>query len=105
MPRYSYSGERIRLAQIADDEATIEEAEFTDCDLLGPAVVLVDETTVSECGWGGTSDSVFWPVPDGREVMGALRLYRCIFKRCQFRNIGIVATPDDVAQMRSEMGI
>jgi hypothetical protein len=105
MTRYQYLGGRIRLAQIADDEATIEEAEFTDCDLLGPAVVLVDETTVSECGWGGTPDSVFWPVREGRSIMGSLRLYRCVFKRCQFRNIGIVATPDDVAQMRREFGV
>jgi hypothetical protein len=103
--RLAYTGERIRLAQIADDQAVIEDATFTDCDLVGPAVVMLDDTTVSESTWGGTADSIFWPVPEGREVMGSLRLYQCVFRRCTFRNIGIVAVPDDIAQMRTEIGV
>jgi hypothetical protein len=104
-PRLAYAGESIRLAQIADDEAAIEEASFTDCDVLGPAVVIMDDTTVSDSRWSGIPESVFWEMPEGREVMGALRLYRCRFERCTFRNIGIVAIAGDVAQMRAEFGV
>src|SRR5215210_2529428 len=80
-----YTGEVIRLALLAGDDATVRDLTFTDCDIKGPAVALFDGGKLDGCKFaGGNVDAIVWEIPLGRpRIVGAVRVLNCKFFGCR----------------------
>ena len=96
-----YTGEVVRLALLADHDATIRYREFADCQINGPAVMVAQGCEFTNCGWDGEPDRLFWEIPSPRAmVIGAVLLQDCRFIGCRFSGIGIAGPPEAIAKWR-----
>jgi hypothetical protein len=100
-----YSGEVVRLALVAGDEAAIRDHNFSDCDIHGPAVLFpARDTTFSHCSWDGTPDHIVWRLaPEQEAVVGAILMERCQFVGCRLHKVGLAPPPDQAAAMLRQM--
>lgn len=91
----------IRVADLTVNSAVIEDYEFSNCRILGPAVLLMrDCTIVSPVFDGPGLDALFWEIPPTRSlVIGAIGSYSCTFSNCSFEGIGLAGS----AEMREEL--
>lgn len=80
-----------RLIDLVEEEPVIMGKTFEDCTIYGPAVLLPVERTIMEHNsFNGTSEGIFWEIPDDRNyIIGAVGLVDCTFRRCNFHGIGI----------------
>jgi hypothetical protein len=74
--------------------AIIKGKTFEDCDIHGPAVAAVlNGTDFIDCTFaeGGDHSSLVWlPDPSRGSYVGAIGLEECIFRRCNFRDVGLL---------------
>ena len=92
-----FRDEVVRLAELTVNTSTIEGQEFSNCRIIGPAILaLLDRVTVSHCGWDAPGlDAVFWEVPPERGVViGAIGVIDCTFSNCTFENVGVAGLPE-----------
>jgi hypothetical protein len=101
-----YTGEVIRIALVAGDEAAIRDKEFADCDIHGPGILyLGDGATLDGGTWDGPLDALLWEIPPGRSVViGAIHVENSSFIGCRFTNVGIAAHAAAVPQIRAGFG-
>lgn len=99
----TYRDRVIRITELAGDRGVIENARFIGCDIKGPGVIVLKDSTLSDSNLGGPSaDAVLWEIPPTRPVVvGAILAQGCEFDRCTFMNIGFAGPPDLIAQMRA----
>lgn len=82
--------------------AVIEGRTFTDCQIEGPAVMLVlegtqfDRTNFGPTG-GDLRNILFRPM-SGQRAIGAIPVRNCTFRNCQFHTLGITGG-EDLLQM------
>ena len=102
-----HTDEVIRLAVLAGDAATVRDLTFTNCDIQGPAVVLIDGGKLDGCSFtGGDIDAVVWELPPDRQgIIGAVHVLNCKFFGCRFENIGVTGLPDALANFRKNTTI
>jgi hypothetical protein len=98
----TYEDRVIRVAELAGEKGVIENARFVGCDIKGPAVIIVRDSTLSNSNLGGPSaDAVLWEISPARTVVvGAILAQGCVFDRCTFMNIGFAGPPELIAKMR-----
>jgi hypothetical protein len=91
-----YRDKDIRLTDLVGEDAVLEGYEFSNCRLMGPAVLLIDgEFDLAENRVEGDPDAVLWRVPPERErVIGAILLKDNTFENCTFANIGLAGYSD-----------
>lgn len=96
--------EIVRLADRVGFNSSIEDAKFVEALIVGPAVV-VPLTNVSfhNCTFEGTLESIFIEIDPERPIQGLISLRTVIFERCEFRNVSIAATRDEVARGRARL--
>ncbi len=90
-----YLQETVRLTDLVEPaHPVLTDFIFDRCEILGPAVVHMEGGEMSACAWSGTEDGLLWDVPEDRSyAIGAMALVNCVFRRCEFRGIGIVSKP------------
>jgi hypothetical protein len=95
----------VHLSQLAGEKGLLDGITFIGCDIKGPAVLVLQACTLSNCNLGGPSpDAVLWEVPATRSVIvGAILAARCVFEKCTFMNIGIAGPPELIRQIRDSM--
>jgi hypothetical protein len=92
----------VRIAELTVNTSTIEGYEFSNCRVIGPAILaFLGGVTVSHCTWDAPGlDAIFWEVPRTREfVVGIVGVVDCTFSNCHFELIGIAGPPE----MRSQL--
>jgi hypothetical protein len=100
----TYESKVVRLTELAGDEAVLRDFVFIDCDVRGPAVILLRGSTLANSMLGGPADSVLWEIPAERmQVVGAILVENCTFEQCRFSGVGFAGPPDAIAQMRTEV--
>lgn len=64
---------------------------FEDCTIYGPAVLApLNQLTFERNTFEATPDALFWVIAEDRnQLVGAIGLIDCTFRRCTFRGIGI----------------
>ncbi len=64
---------------------------FEDCTIYGPAVLApLNQMTFEHNTFEATPEALFWEIPEDRDqILGAIGLTDCTFRRCIFRGIGI----------------
>jgi hypothetical protein len=92
----------VRIAELTVNTSTIEGYEFSNCRIIGPAVLaLLDDVTIEHCGWDAPGlDAIFWEVPPSRgPVVGVVGVKHCTFSSCHFELIGVAGPPEMRAQL------
>lgn len=104
----SYVGETIRLVDlIPQNEWTLRDVGFEDCDVLGPAIVYVEnDVEIGHCEWDAPDESaLYWPIgPDRQAITGAVVLEACSFSGCRMAGIGVAYSPDQESRIRAGFG-
>ena len=98
----TFTNQRIRLLDIIDDSGIISDTLFSECTIVGPAILLIMDPTVqlASNAFAATSmNQVFWEVAESRSaVIGAIGLTNCRFEKCEMIRIGI-AGPRKVGEL------
>jgi len=83
--------EVIRIAELTVNSNTMQDLEFINCRIIGPAVLLaLGTTSLLHCALGGPIESLFWEIPPERtHVIGGVAVVNCIFSNCRFEEIGL----------------
>lgn len=95
-------GEVIRLADEAGDAGVIEGFNFINCEVKGPAVLVIqgDFSLVSN-EIEGDPDAFLWEIPEHRtRVIGAILVKDSTFEGCTFRSVGLAGPPDVIERIR-----
>jgi hypothetical protein len=100
-----YTGEVVRLALLAGDDAEIRNLTFTDCDIKGPAVVYFQGGETNNCRLAGPDlNAIFWEIPPTRStIVGAVLVANCKFFGCRFEGVGFAGTAQDRETLRKEL--
>lgn len=100
-----YQDESLQIAMLAADGGVVRDCEFVDCDVRGPAVLILDRATVADCSWDGSLDAICWTIePQRAQVRGATVVEGCTFHGCRFHNVGVAAPAAQIAQIRAGFG-
>jgi hypothetical protein len=94
MPTAQTQQEQVRLVDLAGTESVITRQTIEDKLLVGPAVLApIDSITLEQNIFEVENpEDLFILVPDGKTVMGVIGLKEVTFRRCTFRDVGIVGT-------------
>ena len=71
-----------------------------DCEVRGPAMVVLMRTALDKNTWDGDLESLFVEVADERTIFGAIGLQGCVFRRCRFVAIGIIGTKEKIEEAK-----
>jgi hypothetical protein len=99
----TYKDRVIRLCELVGENGVLTSVRFEHCDIKGPAVIVLQDSTLSHNNLGGPSaDAILWEIPLARPVVvGAVLAKNCVFDRCTFMNVGFAGPPDLIAKMRA----
>ena len=91
-----FRNEPVRLADLTVTAISIEGYEFSNCRILGPAVIFLNESTLTASSFDAPGlDAIFWEIPPERQVIvGAIEVVRCTFSNCSFAGVGIAGPPE-----------
>jgi len=67
-----------------------------DCEVRGPAMVILMGSTIANSVWDGDKNSLFVEIAAKRMILGAIGLQGCVFRRCRFKAIGILGTKEQI---------
>ena len=102
----------IRLCELAGDEGIISDVAFEDCDIRGPAVLVLqatrpDSVRLQSNSFEGNMDAILWEIdPQTRpEVIGAILCVDCTFDSCTFSKVGLAGPPEFTSQFKGETEI
>lgn len=101
---HRFTNRVVRMADLTVNTTTIEDLSFSNCRIIGPAILaLLHDVTIDGAGWNTPSiDAIFWEVSPGRgAVVGVIGVANCSFSNCQFENIGIAGPPQLRAQLET----
>lgn len=94
---HQFRDEVVRIAELTVNTSTLEDYEFSNCRIIGPAILgFLEDLTVVGCTWNAPGlDAIFWEVPPERgPVIGIVAVQRCTFSNCRFEEIGVAGPPD-----------
>ncbi len=100
----SYRDQTIRLTDLAESSNDIRNVTFENCVISGPAVLALQDCSLTNCVFQGNDEALFWDVGDRRSVLGAIALVECTIIDCQFSRIGLLGTPACIERMRTQIG-
>ena len=86
----------VRIADLTLTTQVVEGYTFSNCRIIGPAVIVFRDSHIANCTWEGPGrDALFWEIPPSRrQVVGAVLCERCQFSGCIFEGIGIAGPPE-----------
>ena len=89
---------RIYLTRLAEETPVVKDQVYEDRKFVGPAVIRFGEGNVlTGSSFLGDPDSVLIKTKQN-EFMGVLTFTDCMFKRCQFKNVGIIGRRKELAE-------
>ncbi len=101
-----YRDQTVRLADLTTVDDVLERLTFENCDVVGPAVVvLLGDTQVTDCHWTGDADAVLWPAHGRQQVVGAIGLRNCLVTGSRFHRVGILVADDQLPAVRAGFGL
>jgi hypothetical protein len=104
-PEAFIRGARVHLADLVRDQMapTISGKTFTDCDVVGPAVVFFKGGILNGCEWYADLDALIYPQPERQQLVGVIALEGCSFFQCRFVAIAVMANEEQGEAIRHGM--
>lgn len=93
----SYRNKTVRILDLLEPDehpSFLEDLEFFNCTIVGPAVLLLTERVTLRANHVATEQ--LWPL-DRRAYIGGIGVRDCTFDECTFLDVGLGA-PHDVIQ-------
>lgn len=87
----------VRIADMTVNTPVIDGYEFSNCRILGPAIIVPQgNTEISNCTWDAPGlDAIFWEIPaDRMYVVGAVAVLNCVFSNCKLEGVGLGGTTE-----------
>lgn len=82
----------------------IENVEFDDCDVYGPAVVgLLQDVAIENCTFDAPPEHVFIEAAPDRPYLGIIGLNNVRLYGCRFHNVGLLGPPELLDIFRQAM--
>ena len=101
----------VRICELAGDEGVLRNLAFEDCEIRGPAVLVLqatrpDSVRLHNNSFEGNMDAILWEInPEVRpEVIGAILCVDCTFDTCNFTKVGLAGPPEIIQSFRSATG-
>lgn len=94
-----FRNEVVRITELAVVADAIEGYTFSNCEVVGPAVLLpLGGTSFTHSRFDAPdADALFWPFPLERvALMGVVAVVSCHFSACSFRRIGLAVPERDL---------
>lgn len=90
----------IRITEMTVASTKIENRQFEDCLILGPAVVAFSgDNHLDNCSFEGPLDALLWEIPPERpQVIGVVEVADCSFVKCRFQGVGFAGAKEFVDQ-------
>ncbi|WNG83974.1 hypothetical protein C6A86_010185 [Mycobacterium sp. ITM-2016-00316] len=88
-----YRSTSIRLPELAVVSDVLHNLTFENCAIHGPAVIFLQGTSLTQCTFDGTEESLFWDLGERQKIVGAIALVGCTIIGCRFEGIGLAVTP------------
>lgn len=95
----TYEGGLVYLPECLTDKTRVRNVLFKHCDLIGPAIVVIDD-----CLFVGDwklrllkevkVESVIWPAHES-QLMGVIGLTNCKFVQCTWEGVGFIAADEE----------
>jgi hypothetical protein len=101
--RPDYESQTVRITDLAVVEDKIEGKIFSNCQIVGPAMLVPMGCTFTNCGFdvpNNDPESLFIVVPD-RWLVGAIAVVGCEFYGCRFTRIGLIGGEDLATALRA----
>lgn len=92
-----FRNEVVRISELTVTTFVLEGLEFSNCRILGPAVLVsLGNTDMIRCNWDAPDlESIFWEISPARKaVVGAVAVRDCTFSSCSFSLIGLAGPPE-----------
>lgn len=83
-----------RMVDLVTEVPIVKGKVFEDCDIYGPAVLILRKNTLNECGFTGNPDMIFITTSQV-DVMGVVLVEDCVFNRCNFGNVAFIGSPQE----------
>lgn len=103
-PDKVYEERVVKINELVDKKGSIDGFEFSNCHIMGPAVLVPSGCEFFGNSIGGQPDVVLWEVADARIKAGAISVANCAFRGCTFVNIGLAGPPPFVRKFREALG-
>ncbi len=101
----TYRRERLSLLKLIGDGDEIRGFAFYQCQLDGPAVLLVAGTTIFAYNRSsGTPENSFWELPEEQEAaVGVIHALDCVFEECYFYRVGFAQQGEILDRIKSTL--
>ncbi len=95
----------VRVADLTVNAVELRGYTFSNCRIIGPAVLVpVGRTTISHSDLGPSLEAIFWELNATRQaVSGAIWVVDCTFSACAFVDIGF-AGPRELGELLAGSG-
>jgi hypothetical protein len=105
-----FRGTDIELPKfVSYDNPILDGYSFTECNIFGPAILLAvsPDNRIEASRFDGDPVSTLWIVdPEDRpRLTGVIGVKQCTFKKCRFRNVGLVVASKDLDNFRRGFGL
>jgi len=106
-PSSYFQNQKILICELARDELTIRNKIFEDCELIGPAMILLTGSAglMAHSSFEGSFEKTVIVVQEGRFLVGAVAFEDCVFRRCKFLKVGIIAIASQEEMFRKGFGV
>lgn len=98
-----YRDEVVRVVDLFTTTTTASGFSFTNCLLVGPAIVVLTGSTMSNCTVSGELEGVMWKLPANETVFGAVLFDDTTFDHCRFERVGFAGLDPFLEQFRLSM--
>ena len=86
-----FNNKRISITELAGDSIVVKNKVFIGCELIGVAVINFKNSVITECQLEGKLEDILIVIDYPRVIKGVFRFEDCVFRKCRFSKIGIVA--------------
>ncbi len=102
-PKTYFHDQQLYTSELARNEDVLRDKIFERCEIIGPALIFFGgNTRVEGCGFAGKIDEILFEVPEGRRLVGGIAFVNCIFRRCEFKRIGVLVTPPQLETFKDD---
>jgi hypothetical protein len=99
--RRSIRDEVVRLSSLAVTRDVIQNVDFVNCEIVGPAVISPMNCSFIGTVFEGPIEAMILEVGEGTPVLiGTIVMFDCTFVNCRLRRVGFTATKDFVEAFR-----
>lgn len=105
-PSSYFRNKKILICELARDELQIRNKRFEDCELVGPAIILImGSTLLANSHFEGSFEDTVIIIQEERRLVGVVGFEDCVFERCKFLKVGIIITPSLEEKFRKGFGV